>query len=169
MKTTNVGLAEWRISRDPEEVLCTLGIGSSVAVFLYDPVAGVAGAVHAMLPSGRDGGAAPAKYAQTGIPLLLDEVLAAGGAKERLRVGLFGGATLLTQGHSVLLQIGNNNTKAALEALGRLELTPTISDVGGAKGRTIMMLVGTGQVTVKVLSQPDRVYAEFATGQEVAQ
>lgn len=168
MKTTNVGLGDWRLSRDPGDALCAMGLGSAVALFLYDPVVYVLGVAHVMLPSGRGDEAKPAKYAATAVPFLLEEVVKAGGEPERLRVGLFGGATLMAAGHSSLLEVGNRNVAAILEALGKCSLSPSISDVGGTRGRSVVMDVGTGYVTVKVLSQPDRVLSEMRPDQEVA-
>lgn len=168
MKTTNVGLAEWRISRDPAEALCALGLGSAVGLFLYDPAACVAAVAHVMLPSGRGDDGKPAKYAVTAVPFLVDELVKAGAEVERLKVGLFGGATLMAMGNSSMLQVGNRNVSAMVEALGKCGLTANITDVGGTRGRSVVMDVGTGYVTVKVLSQPDRVLTELRPDQEVA-
>jgi chemotaxis protein CheD len=167
MRTTHVGLAEWRVSRNPNEALCVLGLGSSVGLFVYDPVAMVAAATHIMLPRGRDADRTPTKYADTAVPFLLTEAAAAGAAAERVKVGVFGGATMLSQGHSALLEVGQRNVTAVLEALAQAGLGPTVTDVGGTRGRTVVLEVGTGHVTVKVLSQPDREYGELMLSPEV--
>ena len=50
MKQLVVGVGDGGVSRDPDSVIVTYALGSCVAVMLYDPVAGVAGMVHYMLP-----------------------------------------------------------------------------------------------------------------------
>src|SRR5580692_6617224 len=74
MKEITVGLADCRISNDPASVLVTHALGSCVAVAIHDPVAGVAGLLHLMLPeSALDPAKAavrPYQFADTGIPLM---------------------------------------------------------------------------------------------------
>lgn len=167
MKTTNVGLAESRVSRNPDEVLTAIGLGSCVALVAYEPVSQVGALVHIMLPQGPAGDPKPAKYAETAVPYLLEELTKAGVDLTQLRVALFGGATLLTTGQSALLEIGQRNITAAAQALEKVGLTPVVEDVGGTKGRNVQVTVGDGTVTVKVLGQPDRIYCELADSTEV--
>ena len=169
MKTTNVGLAEYKISSKPDEALVILGLGSSIGLFFFDPRTQVAAAAHVMLPAGRDEDAHPTKYCSSAVPFLLAQMQAAGASTEELKVAVFGGATMLSTGPTSLLEIGQRNTAAAADALVKAGLTPVVSDTGGSKGRNVALEVATGYVTVKVLAQPDRVYADLTLGPEVGQ
>jgi chemotaxis protein CheD len=166
--TTMVGLAQWRVSRNHEESLCILGLGSAVALCLFDVSTHTAAAAHVMLPNGRDEGS-PAKYGATVVPFLLAEMAKAGASLTGLRVALLGGATMLAQGQSALLEIGNRNVATLQQALEQAGLAPAVTDVGGTRGRTVVLAVGSGEITVKVLSQPDQVYAQLAVSEEVSE
>ena len=69
-----VSIGELAVSRAADDVLVAYGLGSCVAVCLYDPVARVAGMLHALLPNVPDGNRAngnASKFADQGVPLLL--------------------------------------------------------------------------------------------------
>lgn len=167
MKTTNVGLAEGRASNNPEEVLTAIGLGSCVAVVMYDPGEQVGGLVHVMLPRGIGADGSPAKFAETAVPYLTGLLVDKGADPGRLRVGLFGGSTLLTQGQSALLEIGQRNAEAVGAALTKAGLTAAVTDVGGTKGRTVQLAISTGLVTIKVLGESDRIHNELSRASEV--
>jgi len=169
MKTTNVGLAECKVSSKPDEALGILGLGSSIGLFFFDPQTQTAAAAHVMLPAGRDEEAHPAKYCSSAVPHLLEQLAAAGASVDDLKVAVFGGATMLSAGPTSLLEIGQRNTAAVAAALAKAGLTPVVSDTGGSKGRNVTLQAATGYVTVKVLAQPDRVYADLTLGPEVGQ
>ncbi len=166
MKTIHVSLAESRASDKVNEALAAIGLGSCVAVVLYDPLVQVGGLAHVMLPAGSAEDK-PAKFATTAVPHLVEEVTALGATPANLRAGVFGGATLLATGQSALLQIGERNIQAVELALRKADLVPVISDVGGTKGRTVALAIDSGEITVKVLGQPDRVFVDLTPHREV--
>ena len=87
------------VSDTPDDVLVVYGLGSCVAVCLYDPAARVGGMVHALLPTaprGRQASNQQAKFVDQGVPLLVEAVVAAGGLRSRLITCLCGGAQLLS-------------------------------------------------------------------------
>ncbi len=65
-----VGVGDLKIARSPKSIKTSLG--SCVGVVLYDNIQKVGGMLHLMLPKCNDRAGKPAKYADTGIPLLLD-------------------------------------------------------------------------------------------------
>ncbi len=167
MKTTNVGLAEGRVSKNPNEVLTAMGLGSCVALVGYDAEAVVAALAHVMLPKGAGSDDKPAKFADRAVPFLLDELQKAGADLTRLRFAVFGGSQMLAMGQSALLEIGSRNVQAVRDALAKAGLEPVIMDVGGTKGRTVEVAVADGTLVVKILGQPEKVFAELAEGPEV--
>ena len=77
-----VGIAEMKVSSDPEDILVTHALGSCVGIVLHDPVAGVGGILHYMLPlSSLDPVKAaknPFMFGDTGIPEFFQAVYRAG-------------------------------------------------------------------------------------------
>ena len=69
------------------DVIITHALGSCIAVCIYDPMAGVGGMLHFLLPEARiNPGAAkqqPAVFADTGIPLLFQAAYERGLKKQR--------------------------------------------------------------------------------------
>ena len=72
------------------EVLITVGLGSCVAIVLYDAVARIGGMAHVLLPSPAlsrlDGN--PAKFPQTAVPRLLELMSQCGASPRRLTARL---------------------------------------------------------------------------------
>lgn len=167
MKISNIGLAAWEVSADASESLCIMGLGSCLAIGVYDPVAKVAGLLHAMLPNNTRKDDSKTKYVDSGLEFLLEQAVEAGAARERLRVAVYGGSTMLSQGGSSLLEIGPKNIATAEKMLASLGLTPAVWDVGGSKGRTVAFAVGTGEISVTVLGQPVQVFRELSESPEV--
>lgn len=160
MKITNIGLAEWHLTANPEERLVAIGIGSCVAVLFYDPRRRIGAMAHIMLPNGPLGETVPAKFANVVVPLIVGELRNRGA--ENLRAAVVGGATMLGGGQSLLLEIGRRNVDAVVAALGHFGLQPALTDTGGTRGRTVELGIAEGDVTVKILGQDDTVYWELA-------
>ena len=73
--TVNMGQLE--VSRWAGDVLTALGLGSCVTVCAYDPALGLAGMIHVVLPSSaisRSTEEGPAKFADVGVPRLVEEM-----------------------------------------------------------------------------------------------
>ena len=146
-----VRMAEIAASQHPGDVLVSLGLGSCIGVALMDDSRRAIGLAHVVLPSsaeaGINRGSAP-KFADTAVPLLIDEVSNLGAARRSLFAVMVGGAQMFSLG-SASLDVGNRNAAAVREALAAANV-PVRGDVtGGSVGRTIRVYVGTGQVTCK--------------------
>lgn len=151
-----IGLGEMRTSREAGDTLVCYGLGSCVGVMLYDPVSHVGGMVHVVLPDSQlgRGGDQPGKFADTGIPALLDEVLKLGAVRSRLKVRMAGGARMLNVlSSSGKLDIGARNSEAARTALAKANLALAAEDCGGTYGRTVQLFVGTGRVLVSTVGR----------------
>jgi chemotaxis protein CheD len=155
------------VSDAADDVLVAYGLGSCVAVCLYDPVARVGGMMHALLPTAPRGGRASeqlAKFVDRGVPLLVEAVTAAGGLRSRLITSLCGGAQLLTAynpqseiGLNGRFHTGKLNVLAAEAALGIAGLQIRARSTGGRAGRTVRLYVGDGRITVKTLGRGEQV------------
>ncbi len=154
----SVSIGEIVTSDQPNEVLVAYGLGSCVAVCLYDPVARVGGMAHALLPetpsSGEKAGSGPAKFVDQGVPALLAAVLKLGAQRSRLKIGLCGGGKVLTiPGANAQFPIGQRNVEAAEKALRQKGMAIHLQDTGGDTGRTVRLQVSDGQVTVKTFGK----------------
>jgi chemotaxis protein CheD len=152
---TNVGIAGIRTATDPE-VLSAHGLGSCVAVVLYDPVRKVGGIAHPMLPSSRHHGSSanPGKFVDTAVEALVHSLEGRGSATAALRAKLVGGANMFSSLAYQAVPIGMRNAAAAREALASLGIPIVGEDLGGAQGRTIQFSLSDGKVEVRKLNQP---------------
>lgn len=151
MKPIVVGVGDCRLSTDPESELVTYALGSCVAVIVWDPAVPVGGLAHIMLPeSSVDRHAAPNRpyrYADTGIPLLLESACRLGASMDRLVVRLAGGAAV-SYG-SDYFNIGAKNRTALQHMLSAAGLRVHSEETGGAISRTARLHVGTGHCIVR--------------------
>ncbi|NTW05875.1 MAG: chemotaxis protein CheD [Peptococcaceae bacterium] len=148
-----VGIADYKTTKNPNRLI-TLGLGSCVGVTLYDPVARVGGLLHVMLPDSNSFKdiSKPAKFADLGIPLMIKEINNIGGALYRLKAKLVGGAQMFSGLDSKLsLNIGLRNTERSREVLKEMGIPIVSEDVGGNKGRTIILDTSTGDLMVRTL------------------
>jgi chemotaxis protein CheD len=147
-----VGMAQFKVASSPARMM-TYALGSCVGIVLYDPVSKIGGLAHVMHPSsGRvPNNSNKAKFVDTAVELMLSMMAKKGAQRERIVAKLFGGAKMfqqdtLSQG---VLQIGEENVKAAKEELKKRNIPIVAESTGGTKGRTVFFNVLTGKVTVK--------------------
>lgn len=158
LKTVIVGMADARVSEEQDSTLITYALGSCVAVALHDPQAMIGGMIHYMLPdSSLDPGKAQARpwmFADTGIPILLDELKRAGATRRRMRVFLAGGAQVLDS--SNFFEIGKRNYLAARKLLWKAGLLVKGEDVGGTGSRTVSLRLSDGRFLIRSPAQQER-------------
>ncbi len=153
-----VPIGEMMISHTPGDVLAARGLGSCVAICLYDPIAQIGGMLHALLPTANSNGCQGkhTKYVKQGTALLVDALLKQGAKRSRLRVYLCGGARMLSAPAFDDFGIGEHNVQAAETALQSAGLTIRAQDTGKNTGRTVKLYTATGQVTIKTLEQSEQ-------------
>ncbi len=156
-REVRVGVAALAVARG-SGLLVTLGLGSCVAIVLWDEAARVGGLAHVLLPGpelSRDA-SNPAKFPCTAVPLLVRQMRAAG-AGDRLTARLVGGASMF---RSLLasagVNVGERNVVAARAALATAGIPVAAEDVGGHYGRSVRFDVATGQVEVRTLRTGER-------------
>lgn len=151
-----VGMAEIRVLRGSGTLSC-LGLGSCIGVCALDPVTRVAGMAHIMLPEAFPDKPIdkPGKFANTGLPALLQEMERQGASRDRLRIALGGGAQVFQFGAATAprLDIGARNAVAVGQALAALRLRTTAQSLGGNQGRTLTLAVESGVVRVRTVTQ----------------
>lgn len=146
-----VGISEMKISDRREDEIITYSLGSCVGVCLYDPVVGVGGMVHCMLPaSSIDPERArqnPMMFTDTGVIALIQALLDAGAEKRRLVAKVAGAAKLLNDAGT--FRIGDRNRIVLRKVLWKNSILISAEDMGGSLARTLTLHIRTGQVMVR--------------------
>ncbi|WP_432665030.1 chemotaxis protein CheD [Wukongibacter baidiensis] len=148
-----VGMADLKTVKSPG-VLTTLGLGSCVGICVYDPVTKVAGMAHIMLPSSKTikNNTNPFKFADTGIDLLIDDMVKKGAKKYRMISKIAGGAQMFSfSTKNDIMKIGERNAIAVKEILKEYKIPIKAEDTGGGHGRTIEFHSTDGKLVVKTI------------------
>jgi chemotaxis protein CheD len=138
-----------------DDVLVTVGLGSCVAILLYDADARVGGLAHTLLPSPAlaRSDSNPAKFPQSAVPRLLELMHADGARVGRITGRLAGGASMFAGlAPPGTIQMGERNLLAARQALQAHGVPLVAEAVGGDFGRTVRMRVGDGTVEVSTVA-----------------
>lgn len=158
-----VGMADVKVSAQPDETLITYALGSCLGIIVHDPVAAVAGLLHVMLPNSLidadKAKAQPAMFVDTGVPLLFKECYRLGARKERMTVTVAGGSFSGRTDADDTFQIGKRNMLTLRKLLWKNGVLIHADDTGGVQqSRTVSVQVSTGLVqlrtngTLRVLS-----------------
>ncbi len=149
-----VGIADMKVSDDPEATLVTHSLGSCIGVAVYDPHAKVGGLLHYMLPESTSPDKAknnPFMFADTGIPLLFKSCYELGAKKGRMVVKIAGGSQIMRA--TEVFSIGQRNHGALRKIFFHNNVLIDAEDIGGSVARTMRLSIATGQVSVKVPGQ----------------
>lgn len=145
---------EHYVTGAPDEMVVTV-LGSCVAACIRDPLIGFGGMNHFMLPQSSDGtwgaGSASMRYGNFAMEVLINEILARGGRRERLEIKVFGGGNVLASATPV----GTRNAafvETYLEAEG---LTAVARHLGGSHPRRVHYFPVTGKVMLRELRRAD--------------
>lgn len=149
-----VGIGELRISNIASDRLVTFALGSCLGITVHDPVAGVGGMLHAMLPESASdpvrAQAQAATFVDTGVPALFKACYAFGAKKERMVVKVAGGARIGESGGADCFEIGRRNLLMLRKLLWKNNVLIAAEDVGGQQSRTMALDIASGLVTLKV-------------------
>ncbi len=151
--TVKVGMADLNSAHHPC-MITTLGLGSCVGVALYDASTKIVGLAHVMLPSSEQAknNTNRAKFADTAIVKLVEDMVRLGANRSKITAKLAGGAQMFafSQG-SDLMRIGYRNIVASKEKLKELNIPVVSEDTGGNYGRTIEIYSDDGRLMIKTI------------------
>jgi chemotaxis protein CheD len=146
---------EFCITRETDEVLVTV-LGSCVSACIRDPIAGVGGMNHFMLPSHGSGAWGndlhSARFGNFAMEKLINELLKAGCVRQRLEVKVFGGGNVTDTNNAV----GSENAQFIMAYLKAEGLPCAASDLGGTLPRRIHYYPATGRVVRRLLGGSER-------------
>lgn len=157
-KMIKVGMADLNVCKPPD-ALTTLGLGSCVGIVLYDPVTKVSGLAHVMLPDSTQikNNSNIAKFADTAIDKLIDDMVKLGANKSRLVAKLAGGAQMFSFGTTNdLMRIGDRNIIASKQKLSKLGIRVLAEDTGANYGRTIEFYPENGNLFIKTIGKESK-------------
>ena len=143
---------------DGSSLLFTVGLGSCVAIALYDPYEKIGGLAHAMLPHPGAGrrDAPPGRFASTAAAELITLMEARGASRTRLTARIAGGASMF---RDLLdregLTLGRRNIDAARAALTTAGVTVQGEDVLGTYGRSVYLRTRDGKLLVASVNHDD--------------
>jgi chemotaxis protein CheD len=133
-KRISVVQGDYGVSRDPSVVLASI-LGSCVAACVRDPVTGIGGMNHFLLPGEQSGDPlnSAQRYGVHLMELLVNALLREGASRSRLEAKLFGGASVLASHFDV----GARNGEFALRFLREEGIKVTSLSLGGTRGRKV--------------------------------
>jgi chemotaxis protein CheD len=155
MNIVKVGMADLNIAKSPDRIRTT-GLGSCVGVVLFDSQNKIGGMAHVMLPDSSlsKGIVNVAKYADTAIPKLIEDMEKAGANRRKLVAKLAGGAQMFSFSvASDAMRIGPRNVEACKIALQEARIPIIAEDTGGNCGRTIELDSSTGILNIRTVNQ----------------
>ena len=140
-----------------EGVLYSIGLGSCVAVVLYDPGKKIGGLAHVMLPAETPRGhPSPGRFAPLAVPNLIAEMIRIGARRRGMVARISGGAAMF---RDVLpaygVHLGERNIAAVKEALAAASVPLRGEDTGGSFGRSVFLDTADGAVLVRAVRRDD--------------
>ncbi|HWR08201.1 chemotaxis protein CheD [Sporomusa sp.] len=153
-----VGMADYKVGRNPDSLI-SYGLGSCVGIALFDPAAKVGGLAHIMLPDSTQARSADnlAKFADTALPVMLNEIIKMGALKSRITAKIAGGSQMFTFTNTTdIMRVGERNAEAVRSVLKKLEIRVIAEDTGGNYGRTVELKLDTGVFRVKTIDKGEK-------------
>jgi chemotaxis protein CheD len=155
-----VKVADYAVRRGGH-VIVTIGLGSCVAIALYDRVTRIGGLAHILLPNramSRET-SNPAKFPETIVPVMLEEMRRLGSSPTAaISAKIVGGASMfgqLTGGTGI--NVGERNVISTKDVLAAASIPLLAEDTGLDYGRSVYFHLDDGRVEVRSLKKGDRV------------
>lgn len=153
VKEYRVGIADLNVAKSPGEII-TVGLGSCIGIALYDRINKIGGLLHIMLPDSNQfkNISNPLKFADLGIPIMIDNMKEKGANIRNLKAKISGGASMFNfSDKSMIMDIGKRNIQAVKKNLNELSIPILAEEVGGKKGRTMILDTSSGIVQIKTV------------------
>lgn len=153
-----VKIADYKIAAG-SALLATYGLGSCLAVVLYDPEIRTGGMGHIMLPDST-GVRTPGnsrKFADLCVYEMLKDLEGNNCQIKRLVAKIAGGASMFDIPDKEKLRIGERNRDAVMAELSKRGIPLTAEDTGGNYGRTVEFNTGNGDMTIRSMRNGTKV------------
>lgn len=142
-----VKTADFSMGKAPQ-ILETRGIGSCVAVCLYEKNKKIGALMHIMLPKSNEDQLNPLRFADTAFALVFKEFEKLAVSKKNLDAKIVGGASMFKITDDSIGDIGTRNIKSVESILQNEGISLHSKDTGGTVGRSLEFFLDTGIVEV---------------------
>ena len=146
-----------KISGEPFPKFVIYGLGSCIALTLFDKKAKIYAMSHILLPSFQNVQEKtplkyPQKYADRAVKDLINEVITNGASRKNLKAVIAGGAKIFKNHYN---NIGEENIKIVKQELDRYDIKLVKEDVGGTSGRNIRFNTMDNSILIKISGESD--------------
>ena len=157
-----VGIGEWLVSNNQEDIIRTYALGSCVALVVQHPATRTCGLVHIALPDSFQLANGTARkegyYADIAVPAFLEDIRRKSGLYSATNSGMIaklaGGAQMMRIKNNY--PIGERIVQKILTILQLYQVPVTAMDVGGELSRTVTIAVGSGEMFVSSPGKKER-------------
>lgn len=132
----------------PKAQSVVMALGSGAAVCISDPIGGIGGAAHYLLPEWDGSGIASPRYGSIAIVTLVQGLLAAGAWREHLRAKVFGGGQRAQTDGPSDDTVATRNIEVALEILTKERIPIAYVEAGTNREQRVVFQTGSGEVQV---------------------
>lgn len=153
--TISVLIGEIKFARSPD-ILHTLGLGSCVALCLYDRVKKIGGMAHIMSPSSRERTNRDInadRFADKAVEHILEKMISLGCSKRNMTAIMVGGAKMFRM-VSEDFNIGKKNVESVKSELEKNGIRIVAEDTGKDYGRSVWFDTRDGTVVVSSGGNP---------------
>ncbi len=158
---STVGMGEIMVAESPN-LLRSVGLGSCIAVTLYDRDTTIGGLAHIVLPCIEEAHnkSHPTRFSDVAIGILIDEMKAQGARIQNIRAKIFGGANMFPEiiSSDSTMDIGRRNISAVREELEKHNIEIIAEEVGDHIGRTMLFNTEDGSVLIKTAHNGEKMY-----------
>lgn len=141
----SLNIGEFHVTKQPIQIVCR-GLGSCVALFMYDITTTTVGGVHILMPGECDNSNLEGTcYSYNALESLITRMRQMGSDLKNLRAKIVGGANVVGMTH---LRIGNMIIDSLKDHLKKKEIEICGIEVGGAISRTARFCSNTRIVEV---------------------
>ena len=147
-----VGMGEIRVAKAPD-LLMAVGLGSCVAVAIYDKDAEIGSLAHIVLPHLKEAQdkSHPTRFTDVAIEEMIHRMKRQGARIQNVKAKIFGGANMFPEliSSASTMDVGKRNILAVRDELRKHNVQIVAEEVGGHVGRTVLFDTRDGSVVVK--------------------
>ncbi|MDF2142336.1 chemotaxis protein CheD [Paenirhodobacter sp. CAU 1674] len=148
LRPHHLSQGEYAIGQPDGRPLTTI-LGSCVASCLYDPLTGIGGMNHFLLPESTGQSAQAASFGVNAMELLINDLIKHGAQRGRFKAKVFGGARMIAG----LSDIGAKNARFILDFLQREGIECTGQSLGGTQARRVEFWPDSGRARQRLLAE----------------
>lgn len=142
---------------DQKDLVLSTVLGSCISACIRDPLAGIGGMNHFLLPVGKaeqasgGGDGMALRYGNYAMDLLINEIMKRGGSKDRLEIKLFGGGNVVKG----ISGVGHKNADFIEQYIESEGLKAVSKDLRGFAARRVQYFPVSGRARMMSIADND--------------